>query len=382
MPETSPTAIDCYQCIVEPAELWAERLPSRFKEMAPRVVEAPDGGQAWAFEGGATLLPLSNLILAERAPERPTLLTDSYETMRPGCYHAGERIKDLDIDGIAMGIVFPQVGQHLHHLQDAELYKACVQAYNDGILEWCRAGDPKRLFPVGIVPLLSVDEAVAELRRITSQGYKAVLFNGWPNATGDINSADDAFWRACEETQAVVCFNKGPVVRSPAKAPAGVGGREAATVLAKTLVEVTVDSMGSGFGTAQAVGRLALRGILERFPRLKVCFSGTGAGWLPYFLEQVDGMYFHDRFHATFPSRMLPSEYIKRNSKLTFHLDTMAIENRDEIGVENLMWASHYPLESCDWPDSGHIIEQQLGGIPDDERRLMTADNAAAYFGT
>ena len=373
--------IDCYQCIVEPPDLWAARVPAAFRDRAPRVVDAPEGGNAWSFEDGATMLPLSHLMMVEPGPQRPVLFTSSYGTMRPGCYDAKQRVADMNADGLDVGLVFPIVGGHLHRIQDPELHKACVEAYNDALVDWCKAGDASRLIPVAIMPLLDVDAAVMELDRVLKTGYKAVLFSGWPNGSPSPDAADDQFWKLCEESQIVVCFNSGAIVREQASSLFGGSAEASARVVARAPVPITLNNLASGVGAPLAVGRLVLRGVTERFPRLKLCFSGTGAGWLPYFLEQVDGMYFHDRFYAEFNFPMLPSEYLRRNTKLTFHVDHNAVKNLDDIGAENLMWASHYPLESSDWPDSRSVIDSQLRDVADADRRLILEENAKDYFG-
>ncbi len=376
MPETQRAIIDTYQSIVEPPDLWVKRLPSKLDARTPKVVDLPDGGEGWSLDGGSVLLPLSNFLLVEGAVGRTVPLTDSYKTMRPGCYSPEERLKDMDVDGIDTALVFPLVGQHLQNIEDPELYKACVQAYNDSVWDWCQSGGNSRLNPVAVIPMLGGDEAGAEVRRAAGKGFKAALFTGWPNGEGPGDTEDEGFWAACEDTQVVLCVNGGPATRQ--NAPAAAGAKQEARLIPKTPLEVTINNMSSGNGAPQLVGRMVLRGIFDKFPRLKVCFSGVGAGWLPYFLEQVDGMYYHDRFYAGFGSKMLPSEYIRRNTRFTFHLDTSAIKNLDEIGSDYLMWCSLYPMEAGDWPKSREIIDQQL---QDGDRRMILVDNAAEYFG-
>ena len=64
---------------------------------------------------------------------------------------------------------------------------ACVQAYNDWMVdEWC--GDAGgRLIPLPIVPLWDVDAAAAEVRRNAARGCTAVAFSEIP---GQARSAD------------------------------------------------------------------------------------------------------------------------------------------------------------------------------------------------
>ena len=49
---TKPFIMDGDQHIYEPPDMWTARMPARFKDQAPHVVDYPLGGQAWVFEGG------------------------------------------------------------------------------------------------------------------------------------------------------------------------------------------------------------------------------------------------------------------------------------------------------------------------------------------
>jgi predicted TIM-barrel fold metal-dependent hydrolase len=369
--------IDAGQYLIEPPDLWTARLPAQFREAAPRVVSQGDAAEAWSFENGAWIRPLTFGMAVRRPSHQGLPFGETYAAMRPGCYQPKARLEDMDLDGIQAAVLFPHFAQALGRLKDPELYLACVRAYNDGAREWADAGDPKRLFPVALVPALGVDAAVAELKRSIDRGFKSVLFCGWPNGGRDPQPEDGRFWGLCQEVGTVLAFH-GPEPERQASIPAGWG---AGDVLGQSPIEMVINSRASGLGAQLPVGRIVLRGILDEFPALKLCFAGTGAGWLPYFLEQIDGMYWHDRFYARFDFEMLPSEYLKRNTKATFHIDSSALQNREEIGLDNLLWQSLYPLETTDWPRSGALLDRTLGDLSPGERVRVTAINTAEYFG-
>ena len=50
---------------------------------------------------------------------------------------------------------------------------------------------------------------------------------------------------------------------------------------------------------------------------------------------------------------------------------------RHWIGVDNMMWSTDYPHHRHDWPYSRRIIEESMGGVPEDEKRAMIRDNVA-----
>ena len=59
------------------------------------------------------------------------ILSDRVENVRPGGYIPEEHVKDMDTDGIDVGIVFPSVGAVLYSLSDTELLNSMFRTYND-----------------------------------------------------------------------------------------------------------------------------------------------------------------------------------------------------------------------------------------------------------
>jgi predicted TIM-barrel fold metal-dependent hydrolase len=105
-----------------------------------------------------------------------------------------------------------------------------------------------------------------------------------------------------------------------------------------------------------------------------------GAGWIPHFLEHMDDHYWRNRTWTKTTLKMLPSEYFRRNWKVTFIREPFAVATRHWIGVDNLMWSTDYPHHRHDWPYSRRIVEESMGGVPDDERRRMCCDNARELY--
>lgn len=106
----------------------------------------------------------------------------------------------------------------------------------------------------------------------------------------------------------------------------------------------------------------------------------AGAGWLPYFLEQMDDRYFRNRTWAKVELEMLPSAYFRRNWLLTFVTDFYGVRNRHAVGINNMMWSTDYPHHICDWPYSRKLASQMFAGVPENERHQICAGNAAALY--
>jgi predicted TIM-barrel fold metal-dependent hydrolase len=90
-------------------------------------------------------------------------------------------------------------------------------------------------------------------------------------------------------------------------------------------------------------------GVFDRYPRLKVSFGESGAGWLAYALHRMD-FESEDRFRDLMKSK--PSEYWRCQCKATFQLDPISAKLIDDISVETMMWGSDYPHTKGIWPES------------------------------
>ena len=53
---------------------------------------------------------------------------------------------------------------------------------------------------------------------------------------------------------------------------------------------------------------------------------------------------------------------------------------RYDIGVENMMFGSDYPHVEGTWPRTYDWVRATLGGIPEDEQRLILGANAARLY--
>ena len=61
--------------------------------------------------------------------------------------------------------------------------------------------------------------------------------------------------------------------------------------------------------------------------------------------------------------------------------DTFGIRNRDDVGVERMLWSSDYPHISADWPYSWRTIQASMSGVPPEDEHLILAGNAPRLYG-
>ncbi|MFN8643547.1 MAG: hypothetical protein U0802_18495 [Candidatus Binatia bacterium] len=109
-PEPRPVAytiISVDDHLMEPPHVFAGRLPARFADVAPRVVETEEGFQVWEFEG-TPYFQVGFMCVAGRAREDQRFEPARFDEMRPGRFDPAHRIKDMDINGVWASLNYPR----------------------------------------------------------------------------------------------------------------------------------------------------------------------------------------------------------------------------------------------------------------------------------
>jgi predicted TIM-barrel fold metal-dependent hydrolase len=58
----------------------------------------------------------------------------------------------------------------------------------------------------------------------------------------------------------------------------------------------------------------------------------------------------------------------------------MAIETRQYLGVDNILWGINIPQAPSTWPNPREAIEKCLAGVPQDEKDQMLWGTAAKLY--
>jgi predicted TIM-barrel fold metal-dependent hydrolase len=357
--------------VVEHPRVWLDRLPLRYREVAPQVDRVADGREVWLFEGE----PVADFgldVVAGKDPHDIDLAPLGYQDMRSGCHDIAERIRDMDADGVWAQLCFPTfagaAGTTFSRARDPELGVACVRAYNDFVLdEWCDYA-PDRQIPLVLVPFWDVPAAVAEVERTAALGARSVSLLEAPHRLG-LPSYNSEHWdpllRACEEAELPVSMNLGSC-----GAPQGVA-RDADAFVSIALF---------GVGSLMACVDLLMSPVFHRFPGLRVVLSEAGIGWIPYVLERTDYSWERHRFWCGVDAERRPSELFRDHVFGCFTSDRAGIDQRYAIGVEQILFAGDYPHADSNWPHTRKVLGEQLVDVPDDEARLIAEGNARRLF--
>lgn len=356
--------------VIEHPTVWTDRLPSKFQEAGPRIVELDGGMQAWQFEG--RIIPTIGLnAVAGKDPKEFGIEPVRFDGMLPGCYDVKARLADMDTDGVQVQMCFPSfpgfAGSTLLAAEDKELATACVVAWNDFILdEWCAAA-PDRFIPMVMVPFWDVPAAVAEVERTAAKGAKAVTFTEAPHRLG-LPSYHTDHWdpllAAAAAADMPLCLHF------------GTGGAPDTAPDANFAVAIALFGMNSQFTTVD----LLLSPVFHKHPRLKVALSEGGIGWMPYVLERVDYTWERHRWYTGVNTDVRPSELFRDHIFGCFIADEAGIEVRHLIGVDNLMFEGDYPHSDSNFPASREKLAAALQSVPDGEARKIAEDNARRVF--
>ena len=167
--------------VFEPPDLWTTRIDSKFKGREPHMVRMEDGSDRWITDGirGQRMSGGAQTGVRFEAPEKLSGLF-TFDDVRPGGYIPEEQVKDMDIDGVDVSILYPTVGLQLFcTVPDSELLSATFRAYNDWLAEFCKPF-PTRLKGIAMVNVDDVQDGVSELERTAKMGLAGAMITIYP----------------------------------------------------------------------------------------------------------------------------------------------------------------------------------------------------------
>ncbi len=308
---------------------------------------------------------------------------ENEEGLRGG-WDAGRRDKELDADGVAGEVIFPDAdavtagasapfGAGLGAAGDVDpaLLMAGARAHNRWLAELCNAS-PHRRAGVAIVPVYDVDAAVAEIERARESGLRGGILipSLWKPHPPYHDAGYEPVWAACEALDMPVHVHSGAADKTQYGPHVGI-----------FVTEVR-------WWSSRPLWFLLWAGVFERHPRLRFVVTECGAFWAADLLWMMDTAY--DREHGarklgaqlTAGLTMRPSEYFDRNCFIgASNTRRRELARRYEIGVDNMMWGNDFPHPEGTWPHTREWLRSAFCDIPVDETRRMLGLTAADVYG-
>jgi predicted TIM-barrel fold metal-dependent hydrolase len=381
--------------VLEPPNVWQDRVPARYKDVAPKIV-MKDGQEAWQYEG--RLFPTSGLsAVAGKDTKDISPHALNYSDMRPGCYEPKSRVEDMNEAGVIASLNFPSFprfcGQTFMEGNDSELGEHCIKAWNDWMLEeWC-ASAPGRFIPGTLVPFWDVDKTVQEVLRCAENGSKAIIFSENPAKLtykgAPLRSIHDRywdpFWSVLQETGIPLCMHYGSssnMSRTSPDAPYLVSLASNSFILP---ISTTLDWIFSG--------------NLGRFPGLRIAMSESQIGWVAPTLERAEyvlkiqgewNRHLHysgtladtnrtlsERDEELFVDERPPTQIFKDQIFTCFFYDFVGVKAMADLGaIDNMLIEMDYPHTDSTWPNSLKLALKQVAGLTDEEKWKVLAGNA------
>ena len=313
---------------LEPEDLWTTILPAKQAARMPRSEKISDDEEIVHVDGESFHRKLP-AIMTKRGADGLTIAELSVRP--PGARDMRERVKDLDHEGVWGEVMYASLGLWSNMINDQTLVREAAHAQNEWMVSEIKSVAPDRLVPAGQMPLLSVDDAVAEIHHIADIGlHIASLPTGVAPGMPDWNDNTwEPLWAAAEEAGIVLGFHIGTDGGSPVVAR-GPGG-------------AVINYVETTYGGQKVATKLVASGALDRHPNLRVLISEGGATWVPFLGDRMnEGYRQHGMFVRPTLSR-LPKEILFSQVYASFQHDESAPAANHAMGYENVMWGSDYP---------------------------------------
>jgi predicted TIM-barrel fold metal-dependent hydrolase len=375
--------IDADGHVLEPPDCWPRYIDPAYRARAIRVARGGDGRDVLLVDGRPARLTTSEMLgglggMGKSIDElAAACLAGRYAESAPApATDPAARIARLDADGIAAVVLYPSLGlQWEAEVTDAGYVLANARAYNRWIEDFC-AGSAGRLVPIAHLTLGDPEEAARELRRAVGAGARGgfllpFTLSGVPHGHPD----HDPLWAAAEELDVPIAIHTGvdPTGRSLNHRFTGLAWPEGVVTGIWYLQLMFAQAVQQAFAT------FFLYATFDRFPRLKLVVLESGASWLGWWLDRMDG-FARGSLRVTLPLRELPGTYARRQCWVSADPDERGLPGVIAyVGDERFLWATDYPHADH---DANYMEElHALGGrLPPESRRLLFGANAAQLY--
>jgi len=240
------------------------------------------------------------------------------------------RIRDMDRMGVDVQVLTPSLVHQYTYWADPESSLGMEQRANNRIAEMV-AFAPDRFVGLGGVPLQQPDLAIGEMRRCLGElGLRGIEISSHAESMELGDAKLRAFWAEAQKLGAAIYLH-----------PAGV-------VLPRYGKFQLWNSVGQPLEEALAMCSLFYEGVLDAYPKLRICIA-HGGGYLPFYAGRVDRNYFgkgYTRVNMT----QSPSQYMRRHfwyDSCVYNVDMLEFLV-SKVGASRIVLGSDYPVGEPD----------------------------------
>jgi aminocarboxymuconate-semialdehyde decarboxylase len=264
-----------------------------------------------------------------------------------------ERLAAMDERGIDIQVL--SVNTYWWYSLDRDTARRIVAIHDEGIAAWC-AQHPERFAGLSSVALQFPDLAAEQLEHaVKNLGSRGASIGGHVVNEPPTAAKYDPFWAKAEELGVPVFMHPNNALNI---------ARDGAFEGRGSLPNI----VGNPLETTVFLSHMIFEGVLDRFPRLKLC-AAHGGGYLPSYLGRSDASC-AVRDDAKCANAKLPSEYFKSQ----IMVDSMVFSSEAlrhlvaETGVSQVVYGSDIPYF---WPDTIDVVAEASFLSPDDKEAIL-----------
>lgn len=281
-----------------------------------------------------------------------------FRSITDQCWNPTRRLEDMDADGVSLQVISPipitfSYGLNVDGVVDLSKYQ---NEWTAGVV----SDHPTRFAGLGTVPLQDPERAAQMVVDIV-QGLKLAGVEIGSNVGGRNldDPALDPFFAACEDTGALIFVH-----------PYNMLGAD------RLMAHGLVHSIGMGAETASAAASLAIGGVLDRYPRLKILLAHGGGAFLAM-LPRIDRIW--ECVPEAGGTSDRPSSYVDR-----FYYDSLVFDPSAvgaliaRVGAHRVAVGTDYPFVIAERPAGEALF---AAGLPQPVTDSVAAKTAAEMLG-
>ncbi len=349
--------------ITEHPDTYSKYIDTKWRDKAPKMIDGGDKGDLFVIDGMPRPIAMGLVAAAGKPAEELTESGVRFEELHRGGWDPAARIGEQDQDGVAAEVIYPTVGMMLCNHPDFDYKKACFDAYNRWIAEYCES-NPARLLGCGQTAMRSPAEGIADFQAIKALGLRGVMMPGEPAEEDYDSEIYNPLWEAAIDMDLPLSFHILTMKNAHTRGPR-----------INTFLSIIR-------GNQDIMGTLIFGGVFERYPELKIVCVEADAGWIPHYMYRMDHAYKRHRnwlAPGTTLSKM-PSEYFAENIYSTFQDDWVAFRMANDMNWRHLMWANDFPHSDSTWPWSQDMLAQHTQQLSAEQRHAILCGNVADLY--
>jgi predicted TIM-barrel fold metal-dependent hydrolase len=286
-----------------------------------------------------------------------------------GPFDPHARLKDMDLEGIDVAVNFPSILLGVNDFPSPDDV-AAAKAYNSWYAATYRQVDPTRFHFAALLPMHNIEAAVQEAdRAIHDLGATAVYFPPYSKERHLDDAVYEPLFTRLQDFGVPLCIHGARNVWEPFGPRTWFRTQQRFYALVHPVMQMA------------GMADLALGGIMERLPKLKVAFLESGVGWMPYFIERLDEAFTRGPQDGL-PLKRKPSEsLLSGNCYFSCNPDeeilAFAVQH---LGEDQVIYASDYPHFDATFPNSVRMLREQKD-ISETVKRKILGGNARMLFG-